>query len=45
MRRTCLELGMEVIEKVSHTLWDPFDIIDANGGQPPLTYEMFVVRM
>ncbi|KAK4299626.1 hypothetical protein Pmani_028111 [Petrolisthes manimaculis] len=42
VRRTCLELGMEVIEKISHTLWDPFDIIDANGGQPPLTYEMFV---
>lgn len=44
VRQLCAELGIEVVEKISHTLWDPFKIIDANGGQPPLTYEMFLVR-
>lgn len=29
-------------EEISHTLWNPLDIIKANGGVPPLTYEMFL---
>ncbi len=28
----CNELGIEVFEKVSHTLWNPLDIISTNGG-------------
>lgn len=34
-------LGVEIIEKVSHTLWDPEKVIAMNGGEPPLNYEMF----
>ena len=37
-------LSIPVYEHVAHTLWDPMDIINANGGTPPLTYEMFQVR-
>jgi len=36
-------LGVECSEHISHTLWDPMKIIVANGGTPPLTYDMFVV--
>ena len=36
-------LGVECSEHISHTLWDPMNIIVANGGTPPLTYDMFVV--
>lgn len=39
---TCRDLGISVIEKVSHTLYDPIDIINANGGFAPLTYEMML---
>ena len=39
----CAELRIECIEKVSHTLWDPMEIIILNGGTPPLTYDQFVV--
>ncbi|KAK7067553.1 hypothetical protein SK128_012638 [Halocaridina rubra] len=42
VRRLCDELGITIIECISHTLWDPFKIIEANGGHPPLTYEMFL---
>jgi cryptochrome len=42
VKKTCHELGISVEEKVSHTLWDPIDIINANGGFAPLTYEMFL---
>ena len=45
VKALCKKLDIEMIEKVSHTLWDPFDIIDANGGMAPLTYEMFVVSL
>lgn len=38
----CKELGIEMVERISHTLWNPFEIIESNGGQPPLTYEMFL---
>ncbi|MPC19637.1 Cryptochrome-1 [Portunus trituberculatus] len=42
VRKLCSELGVTVIERISHTLWDPFEVIEANGDQPPTTYEMFV---
>lgn len=41
----CKQYHIECIECVSHTLWDPAGIIAANGGTPPLTYQMFLVRL
>lgn len=41
----CRELGIEYVEKVSHTLWDPRVVIDTNGGIAPLTYQMFLVSI
>jgi cryptochrome len=38
----CREHGIEAVEKVSHTLWNPRDIISANGGFAPLTYQMML---
>ncbi|XP_063709618.1 cryptochrome-1 [Culicoides brevitarsis] len=40
--RLCSDIGVEFVEKVSHTLWNPNEIIDANGGVAPLTYQMFL---
>uniref|UniRef100_A0A453NQT1 Photolyase/cryptochrome alpha/beta domain-containing protein n=1 Tax=Aegilops tauschii subsp. strangulata TaxID=200361 RepID=A0A453NQT1_AEGTS len=34
--------GIEVFSPVSHTLFDPAEIIEKNGGRPPLTYQSFV---
>ncbi|KAL6888862.1 hypothetical protein ACP4OV_009888 [Aristida adscensionis] len=34
--------GIEVFTPVSHTLFDPAEIIRKNGGRPPLTYQSFV---
>ncbi|XP_004529289.1 cryptochrome-1 isoform X1 [Ceratitis capitata] len=42
VRALCHELGIEAVEKVSHTLWDPRTVISTNGGIPPLTYQMFL---
>lgn len=42
-KNLCRELGIEYVEKVSHTLWDPRMVIDTNGGIAPLTYQMFLV--
>lgn len=41
--RACGEVGLECREHVSHTLWEPDAVIRANGGIPPLTYQMFLV--
>lgn len=38
----CRKVGIETVEKVSHTLWNPKDIINANGGYAPLTYQMML---
>lgn len=38
----CRELGIGYHERISHTLWNPRDIIETNGGLPPLTYQMFL---
>ncbi|GAB0091616.1 Cryptochrome-1 [Sergentomyia squamirostris] len=42
VRTVCGEMGVKYNERVSHTLWTPRDVIHANGGIPPLTYEMFL---
>lgn len=42
VERMCKELGVQTVEKVSHTLWNPMDVIKANGGFAPLTYEMML---
>ncbi|KAE7997375.1 hypothetical protein FH972_002016 [Carpinus fangiana] len=34
--------GIEVFSPVSHTLFNPADIIHKNGGRPPLSYQSFV---
>ncbi|KAJ6706303.1 CRYPTOCHROME [Salix purpurea] len=34
--------GIEVFSPVSHTLFNPADIIQRNGGKPPLTYQSFL---
>ncbi|WOL11929.1 (6-4)DNA photolyase [Canna indica] len=36
------KLGIEVFTPVSHTLFDPVEVITKNGGRPPLTYKSFV---
>lgn len=33
--------NVQYVEKVSHTLWDPYEIIENNGGSPPLTFSLF----
>lgn len=35
-------LNIPFVEKISHTLWNPDEIIITNGGIAPLTYEMFL---
>ncbi|PIA65488.1 hypothetical protein AQUCO_00100768v1 [Aquilegia coerulea] len=34
--------GIEVFSPVSHTLFNPADIIQKNAGRPPLTYQSFL---
>ncbi|KAL8458084.1 hypothetical protein ACS0TY_035816 [Phlomoides rotata] len=34
--------GIEIFSPVSHTLFNPADIILKNGGRPPLSYQSFV---
>ena len=29
----CRELGIQVVEKISHTLWNPKEVIKTNGGK------------
>lgn len=38
----CQELGISVVQKVSHTLYHLQHIIDRNGGRAPLTYHQFL---
>ncbi|XP_006566015.1 cryptochrome-1 isoform X4 [Apis cerana] len=37
----CKELGISVVQKVSHTLYKLDEIIERNGDKPPLTYHQF----
>ncbi|XP_064627146.1 cryptochrome-1-like isoform X2 [Lineus longissimus] len=41
VKALCKQMNVEWVEKVSHTLWNPKDILSANRGSPPLTYESF----
>ncbi|KAM7256872.1 hypothetical protein ACFE04_012613 [Oxalis oulophora] len=34
--------GIELFSPVSHTIFNPAEIIDKNGGKPPLTYQSFL---
>ncbi|XP_073945628.1 circadian regulator cryptochrome isoform X2 [Choristoneura fumiferana] len=42
VKTACREIGVTCHEHVSHTLWEPDTVIKANGGIPPLTYQMFL---
>ncbi|CAK9817413.1 Cry1 [Anthophora plagiata] len=37
----CKELGISVVQRVSHTLYQLDEIIERNDGKPPLTYHQF----
>lgn len=37
----CKELGISVVQRVSHTLYKLDEIIERNGGKSPLTYHQF----
>ncbi|XP_058800543.1 cryptochrome-1 isoform X2 [Phymastichus coffea] len=37
----CKELGISVVQRVSHTLYKLDEIIEKNNGKPPLTYHQF----
>ncbi|TRY91923.1 hypothetical protein DNTS_029640 [Danionella cerebrum] len=41
IRKLASEAGVEVIMKVSHTLYDLDSIVELNGGAAPLTYKRF----
>lgn len=45
IQNLCRMMDVKCVEKVSHTLWDPQQIIRTNGGIPPLTYQMFLVSI
>ncbi|KAL3511853.1 hypothetical protein ACH5RR_024570 [Cinchona calisaya] len=34
--------GIEIFSPVSHTLFNPAEIIQKNGGRPPLSYQSFI---
>ncbi|KAF6164526.1 hypothetical protein GIB67_025352 [Kingdonia uniflora] len=34
--------GIDVFSPVSHTLFNPADIIQKNGGRPPMSYQSFI---
>ncbi|OWR41136.1 cryptochrome-1 [Danaus plexippus] len=42
VRALCRDIGVSCREHVAHTLWNPDTVIKANGGIPPLTYQMFL---
>ncbi|KAK2378686.1 cryptochrome-1 [Trifolium repens] len=42
IKEFALGAGIEVFSPVSHTLFNPTDIIRKNGGKPPLSYQSFV---
>ncbi|PIK55338.1 putative cryptochrome-1, partial [Apostichopus japonicus] len=42
VKELCKEMGVQCIEQVSHTLWNPLTVISENGGSPPLTYSLFI---
>ncbi|KAF4522540.1 Chryptochrome 1 [Ephemera danica] len=42
VRATCIDRCIHCNEHISHTLWDPKEVIRTNGGSPPLTYQLFL---
>ncbi|CAG0899931.1 unnamed protein product [Cyprideis torosa] len=42
VKETCETLGIAWIERLGHTLWNPEDILEANGEEPPLTQAAFL---
>ena len=45
VKTLCNSKSVECVEKISQTLWDPNEVIETNGGIPPLTYQMFLVSI
>uniref|UniRef100_A0A673BHY2 Cryptochrome-1 n=1 Tax=Sphaeramia orbicularis TaxID=375764 RepID=A0A673BHY2_9TELE len=41
IQKLASEAGVELMVKISHTLYNLDKIIELNGGQPPLTYKRF----
>jgi len=41
VKNFCGAHKIEVVETIGATLWDPLEVIEANGGTPPLTYSQF----
>lgn len=41
VKQFCKKVNVTIIELVSHTLWNPMEVIHANCNEPPLNYEMF----
>ena len=41
MKNYCVTHRIKVCESIQQSLWDPLEIIEANGGTPPLTYNQF----
>ncbi|XP_053670941.1 cryptochrome-1 [Anopheles nili] len=40
--KLCQSMDVRCVENVSHTLWNPNEVIQTNGDIPPLTYQMFL---
>ena len=41
VKNFCGTHKIQIEESIGATLWDPLEIIEANGGSPPLTYSQF----
>ena len=41
VKNYCVTHRIKVSECIEQSLWDPLEIIEANGGTPPLTYSHF----
>merc|ERR1711892_127339 len=41
VKNFCGTHRIEIEESIGATLWDPLEIIETNGGSPPLTYAQF----
>ncbi|CAI9281293.1 unnamed protein product [Lactuca saligna] len=42
VKNYALENGIEVFSPVTHTLFNPVEVIEKNGGKPPLSYQSFL---
>lgn len=41
VKNWCRKNDIDCVESVGHTLWNPHEIIELNGGTPPVTFAMF----